>query len=83
MAVAGAPRAFTLLHNASRWSGGGDFFHLAILEHQQDVAVDDVLAHRQGAVGHAGIGQLACRHAAKILAAVSRRLARCFSLKTR
>lgn len=75
-------RRAALLHLATQCAQviGSDFVELAILEDRKDVPVDDVFAHRLGAVGHTGTRQPLLGYVAEGLGgAVSRRLSRCFS----
>lgn len=44
---------------------GADLGEQSAFERRQDVAIDDALAHRTGAVGHAGIDQPATRNVAE------------------
>lgn len=64
--MAGAPRAFTLLHKARKVIGG-DFVEQPAPEHRQYVAVNDMLAHRAGAAGHLGVRQPLERYIAEVL----------------
>ncbi|AKE03393.1 hypothetical protein XM57_10855 [Burkholderia cepacia] len=62
-AVAGAPRAFTLLQRVQVISA--DFVELSVLKDRQDVPIHDALAHLLGAVSHPGAGQPFLGHFAK------------------
>lgn len=44
---------------------GGDFVELPVLEGRQDVPINDALAHRLGAIGHASANQPLLGHVAK------------------